>query len=180
MALVASLASITQEMLISLAPKREPKTSVMSHDSMQAWLTLRDHLQIDIIVSKCRKHAPRDANHVLHVRSDQTQDGHARQHADISTLLQVLRGRLECFRSNAVSVDGQRHMHLTRRDEVHRDGLLVEDGEDSRKEAMGDGSLVRVHVDDADLILDRDGGWALGILEQSHLRGSRSVELLSG
>lgn len=40
--------------------------------------------------------------------------------------------------------------------------MLVEDGKDASEEAVRDGALVRVHVDDADVVLDGDGGRSLG------------------
>jgi hypothetical protein len=72
-ALSASRSSITQDMLISLAPVTKRISLAMS-----AWvfiyllLTLRDHFDIHIVLSQGRKHLPCYTNHIPHLFADET------------------------------------------------------------------------------------------------------------
>ena len=52
--------------------------------------TLTYHLNINIILSQCTKHPPRNAHHILHFRSNQRQDGHLVQYTHFPT-------RLKCY-----------------------------------------------------------------------------------
>lgn len=55
-------------------------------------------------------------------------------------------------------------MDLASGDQIHRDLVLVEDSEDASQKGMGYRSLVRVYVDDSDLIFDRDSCRSLWLL----------------
>ena len=85
-ALVASYASMTQDILISLAPIIS-LVETLEREVWEGEHTLRYHLNIDVIFPQCTKHTSRNANHVLHLRTHQTQDCHLIQYADFTTLL---------------------------------------------------------------------------------------------
>lgn len=133
-----------------------------------------------------RKHLAGDANHVLHVGTDQAENGHVGEDAHVATLLQALLGAGKGLDAGAGRVDGQRDVDLGRGDEVDRDAVLVENGKDARKEAVRDGALVGVHVDDANVVLDGDGrgplrrlGLAVGVGGEMGQR-PRVVQLVRG
>lgn len=56
------------------------------------------------------------------------------------------------------------NMHLARGDQIHRDTPLVEDGKHPRQKGVGNRPLVRVDVEDRDLVLDRHGSRTLRLL----------------
>jgi len=59
-------------------------------------------------------------------------------------------------------MNGHRNVHLGGRNEIDRDGVVVEDGKDTGEEAVRDRSLIRVHVNDADVVLDGNSSRSLG------------------
>lgn len=158
---------MTQEMLISLAPTRVSIsiTETESDGGERRLLTLGDHLQVDIVLSKGGEHPAGNTNHVLHLSPDQTQDGHVGENGDLSTICEILPSLGKGLYLGACGVNGHGNVHLGRGNEIDRDGMRVENGKDTGKEAMGDGSLVGVDVDDADVVLDGDGSRSLGLLE---------------
>lgn len=75
----ASLSSITHEILISLAPVQ--LVSIRYHNHLpknSRRLTLRNHLNIDVILAECRKHFSCNTDHILHLLAHQTQNRHFR------------------------------------------------------------------------------------------------------
>ena len=107
------------------------------------------------MLSQHGKHPPRDTHHLVHVRTHQTQNRHVGRDRDLAALLERLLRQRHALLVQAAGVDRQRHVHLARGDEVDGDVVLVQDREDPEEEAVRDGPLVGVDVDDADVVLDR-------------------------
>lgn len=127
-------------------------------------LTLRNHLDVDSMITQRREHLARNTNHVLHLRTDQTQNGQTVQHAHVATIRQVPHRRVKVRNIRVAHVHRHGNVHFRSRNQVHADLVLVEDGKKPRKEMVRDRPLVGVDVDDGDLVLDGDGRGALGLV----------------
>lgn len=90
--------------------------------------------------------------------------------ADVAAVAELLDGVVKGVKLRVARVHGYGHVDLAGRDEVDRDLVLVEDGEDARQKGVGDGPLVGVDVDDGDLVLDGDGRGALRLLAPRRVR----------
>lgn len=131
------------------------------------------------MLTKGGKHAASNTNHVLHLGTNQAQNGHICKNTDLTALSELLCGAGKSLNLMTTSVDGHTDVHLTGGDEIHRDGVLVEDGKHTSKEAVGDGALVGMDVDDADVILDSDGSRSLGFPVVTLKLGRASCELVT-
>lgn len=103
----ASRSSMTHEMLISLAPGKEKSVSSrlqIDNKTRPGALTLRDHFDVNIIITKSREHASCNSDHILHLFSDKTENGHSRDDVDCSVLLQVTQGTLEILVNDLVFI----------------------------------------------------------------------------
>lgn len=114
------------------------------------------------MITKRRKHLARNTNHVLHLSAHQTEDRKTVQNAHVAAVAQVLDRRVKIGHLGVAHVHGDRDVHLGRGDQIHRDLVLVEDGEEPRQESVRDRPLVGVDVDDGDLVLDGHGRGTLG------------------
>lgn len=123
---------------------------------------MRDHLEVDVVFTKSREHASCDTNHVLHLSTNQTQNCHIGEYAHITTFSKLLGGLAKSLDLLAARMNGHRNVHLGGGNEIDRDGVVVEDGKDTGEEAVRDRSLIRVHVNDANVVLDGNGSRSLG------------------
>lgn len=123
---------------------------------------MRDHLEVDVVFTKGREHASCDTNHVLHLSTDQTQNCHIGEYAHIAAISKLRGGIAKSLNLLAACMNGHRNVHLGGGNEIDRDGVVVEDRKDTREEAVRDRSLIRVHVDDADVVLDGNSSRSLG------------------
>lgn len=130
------------------------------------------------MLAQRREHAAGDADHVLHLGADEAEDGHVGDDADVAAVLELAAGLLEVAHGGAGGVDGHRDVHFGRGDEVDRDAVAVQDREDLGEEPVRDRPLVRVHVDDRDVVLDRHRRRPLRCLPQRRVRRPRPLDLL--
>jgi len=182
-ALSAFRSSITHEMLISLAPKTPPVQSALSASqwNQQAQLTLRNHLDVDPVLAECREHLASNTNHVLHLRSHQTQNGHLWQDTNIPTLSQILHSAVEIGPLRVAHMNSNRHMDLARRDKIYRDLVLIENGEYTGEKGVSYRTLVRMNIYDSDLVLDGNSRRPLWFFSLERIRWlSGSLDLLVG
>jgi hypothetical protein len=138
--------------------------------------TLRDHLNVDAVLTENTKEAAADADHATQLATDKTNDGKTRDKVDITPNTEVVDGTLEGSRLDLnlfrvgtgtrqernFGVQSHGHMDFGRRDEVDRQMPLIENREDGHEEAVGTRALLRVHVEHGNTALDGDSGGTLG------------------
>ena len=134
-------------------------------------------LDIDIVVSKHAEELAGDARQAAQVLAHQRHNRHITDDIHRAKLAQIVIRALQSLvldRQFLISAHGhhtvlrvQRHgdVHLRRGDEVHRQVVPIEDGEDLGEEAVRAGAAVAVHVEHDDGVLDCDGGGAAALVQ---------------
>lgn len=165
--------------------------------------TLRDHLDVDAILTQNTEETATDADHATQLAADKTNDGQARDKVNITPDAEVINGTLEGSRldldffrigsstgqESNLRMQGHGYVDLGRGDEVNRQVPLVEDGEDGHEETVCTGTLLRMHVKHGDATLDSDSGGTLGtvlgaeadqaaVAEKTRLLASQVVSLV--
>jgi hypothetical protein len=115
----ASRSSMTQEMLISLAPKNNVSGGVI--ECQASIHTLRNHLDVDVVVTKHAEELARDTNHVLELLTNQAHDGHVRHNVDSAELAKIVDGTLEILVLDLVLIYAATAQHSRLRVQRHRD-----------------------------------------------------------
>lgn len=136
--------------------------------------TLRDHLDIDVVVTKHAEESATDTNHVLELLSNQAHNGHVRHNVDGAQVAEVVDGALEILvldpvlvlaaatKEGRFRVQGHRDVDLGGRNEIHRQMPAIQDAKDVHQETVGTGTLVAVDVEHNNIVLDGDSSRALG------------------
>ena len=126
--------------------------------------TLRDHLNIDIMLPQHTEHGPRNPHHILHLLPDQTHNRHlihqlhraqTRQlvhrapqvRIDDASALAVV-GVVVSADEFPMAVEGHGYVDFGAGDQVDGEAPFVEDGEGAFEETARGGAFVGAEVDD--------------------------------
>lgn len=150
--------------------------------------TLRDHLDVDIVVTKHAEELATDTDHVLELLANQAHDGHVGNNVNGAQLAEVVDSALKILvldlvlvhtttaQHGGLRVQGHRDVDLGRRNEIHRQVPAVQDAEDVHQETMSTGALVAVHIQDDDVVLDGDSSGAPGRVQRVQKAGGAGAE----
>jgi hypothetical protein len=147
---------------------------------------LRDHLDVNSLLSESAEEAAADAYHAAKLAAYQRNDGHVRNEVDVTPDAEIVDGALKRLvfdvellftvtgQQGDFGVQGHGDVNLGRGNEVDTQTMLVQDTEDGHKEAVGTGSLLAVHVKHSDATLDSHSCRTLGRVMLAQI-GDRTI-----